>query len=72
MPIQAYFNDWMIAITHLVQPFCSKEKAISIARTSICRLQGAMVMARITGDITYMAMMQDELIDLWREQIDRI
>jgi AcrR family transcriptional regulator len=46
-PIQAYFNDWIIAFTSILTPFHGASNATKIAQRSLSLLQGTMLMERI-------------------------
>ncbi len=61
-----YFSDWMRAVTDLLRHFCSAEEANTIAQLSLCRIQGAIMMQRITDQDTYLENMCEELNTWWQ------
>ena len=69
-PIQAYFTDWQLSLQQLLQCYCPAEKAASVARISISRMQGAITMQRITTDKCYVEDISQELVAWWQSFAD--
>ncbi len=70
--IRSFFNEWVLALTHLFSHVYNEEESRTIAEVTVAEIEGAVILMRLLNDPNYLTRTLNKMKNIFKNQINNL